>query len=226
MSRRQNEQLTDLRNAVPGIVIALDRERLDVEETAFARPDVAKRLAKAQSLLPNGLHFIVRDAWRPAFVQAQIYFEFIERFLRKHPTWSRERAIEETEKFVADWKGPTASGHMRGAAIDVRIVDAKGRRVPMRSTALTYQENAAPDHPKLPARLRKNREMLRRVMFAAGFVNVYNEFWHFSYGDHIWAKQTGQKEKFSVIPDFHGMYADRPCPCGSTKLFIHCHATS
>ncbi len=223
MTRRQNEQLIDLRKAVPGIVIALDRDRLDVEKTAFARPEVAKRLAQAQKLLPKGFHFIVRDAWRPTFVQAQIYFAFIERFLRTHPTWSRERAIEETEKFVADWKGSGASGHMRGAAIDLRIVDANGRRLPMRSTKLTYQENAAPDHPKLPTRLRNNRELLRQVMFAAGFVNVHNEFWHFAYGDHIWAKQTEKKEKYGVVTDFHGMYADRLCPCGSEKLFIACH---
>lgn len=218
-----SRSLIDLRKAVPGIVIALDRERLEIEKTAYARPEVAKRLAKARALLPSGYHFIVRDAWRPAFVQAQIYFDFIVSFQRKHPSWTRKRATEETEKFVANWKGPTASGHMRGAALDLRIVDVRGRRLPMRSSALTYQENAAPDHPRLSSRLRKNREMLRRVMFAAGFVNVHNEFWHFSYGDHIWAHQTGNPEKYGVIPDVGNMYTDRACPCGSGKKFHTCH---
>lgn len=221
---RNDEPLVDLRKVCPGVVIALDAERLKIERTAFARRTVARMLKRAQTLLPRGHRFVVRDAWRPAYVQAEILFGFIERFRSSHPSWSRARAGAEARKYAAPWKGRWASGHMTGGALDIRILDARGRRLPMRSRALSYQENARPDHPKLPSHLRKNRELLRRVMTAAGFSNHPLEFWHWSYGDAHWAKRERQgRAPYVVVPDHGGMYRDRPCPCGSGKLFTRCH---
>lgn len=226
LKARGDEPLVDLRKQCPGIVIALDAERLKVEKTAYARRTVARMLKHAQSLLPRGHRFIVRDAWRPAYVQADIVFGFIERFRRMHPSWSRRRAEAEAKTYAAPWKGTWASGHMTGGALDVRILDAHGRRLPMRSRTLTYQENAMPDHPRLPERLRKNRELLRRVMTAAGFSNHPLEFWHWSYGDAHWAKREGRSRAFyDVVPDHGRLYRGKPCPCGSGKLFIRCHGT-
>ena len=39
--------------------------------------------------------------------------------------------------------------------------------------------------------VRKNRRLLYHVMSAAGFVNYDGEWWHYSYGDRQWARQTG-----------------------------------
>nr|MDT0664632.1 M15 family metallopeptidase [Micromonospora sp. DSM 115978] len=38
---------------------------------------------------------------------------------------------------------------------------------------------------------RRNREVLRQAMTAAGFVNYPTEWWHWSYGDRYWALLTG-----------------------------------
>lgn len=218
-----SEPLVDITKYCPGVVLAIESERVAVEKTAYARLTVAKKLGEAQKLLPKGYRFIVRDAWRPAFIQTEIYFQFIERFTKKYPTWSKARIIKEVEKYVAPWKGKWASGHMVGAAIDLRIVDAQGRRLPMRSTKLTYQENAAPDHPKLPTRQKNNRALLRKVMSAVGFSNMPIEFWHWSYGDIHWARREKKKAIYGVVSNHKNMYSDRLCPCGSTKPYERCH---
>lgn len=220
-----NEPLVDVRMYCPSVKIALDKERLKKEKTAFVRRSVAKKLQKAQKLLPTGMYFVVRDAWRPAYVQAKIFFWFLERGAKLFPKFTKaqiKHAIENT--YVAPWKGKKASGHMTGGALDIRVIDARGRKIPMVTKKLSYTENAAPEHPKLPAYLKRNRMILRIAMAGAGFSNHHAEYWHWSYGDYYWAKR-GKKKKTLYLPiaDPHGMYKNEPCPCGSGKKFLQCH---
>ncbi len=220
----KNEVLVDLRKAVPGIVIALDKERMKIEKTAYARTMVARKLAAAQEMLPRGFHFIVRDAWRPAFVQVDIYFSFIKMFAKKYPRWSKMRLVQETKRYVAPWDGKWVSGHMTGAAIDIRIIDVNGRRISMRSKRLSYQENALPQPEGLPVMQKKNRKLLRDVMSAQGFSNMPIEFWHWSYGDSHWVKREKKRKLMYVIAvDHYGFYVGRHCPCGSERKFVSCH---
>ncbi len=37
------------------------------------------------------------------------------------------------------------------------------------------------------AEIRANRDLLNRVMSGAGFHRITHEWWHFSYGDQMWA---------------------------------------
>ena len=117
---------------------------------------------------------------------------FEKRFRRQHPSWTAERVRIEAGKFVAAAHGRFASGHMTGGAVDLRLIK-HGRRVPMRTKRLTYQENADPHHPKLPTYLLKNRQIMYEAMLKAGFSQCCNEFWHWSYGDVHWAKRMGRK---------------------------------
>ena len=184
-----HEPLVDVRRACPGIVIRLDKERRS-EKTAYVRKTVALMLNRAKKLLPRGMTFIIRDAWRPAAIQEKIMKDFVAMFRRKHSSWSLIRARREAEKYVAASKGPKASGHMTGGAIDIRLLK-NGKRVPMRSWKLTYQENAEPYQPKLPKYLQANREIMFNALRSVGFSQCRNEFWHWSYGDVQWAERTG-----------------------------------
>ncbi|MBQ4051251.1 MAG: hypothetical protein IJD13_06430, partial [Oscillospiraceae bacterium] len=42
---------------------------------------------------------------------------------------------------------------------------------------------------------RDNRRLLYHVMIRAGFTNYDGEWWHFDYGNPLWASRTG-KEPF------------------------------
>ena len=47
----------------------------------------------------------------------------------------------------------------------------------------------------------KNRRMLYNVMTAAGFTNLPSEWWHYDYGDNMWAQLTGGKAIYAGILD-------------------------
>ena len=43
--------------------------------------------------------------------------------------------------------------------------------------------------------------MLYNVMTAAGFTNLPSEWWHYDYGDNMWAQLTGGKPFYAGILD-------------------------
>lgn len=218
------EPLVDIKKYCPGIKINLGKERMRFEKTAYVRKKVAEMLRTAQKNLPNGMNFIINDAWRSAYVQARIYFGFIERFKKMHPKWTERKIIKEVEEYVADWKGIASSGHMSGGAVDIRLVDKYGHKIPMKKRGLTYQQNALSDQKLLPAYIRKNREIMFSALQKGGLSNYPKEYWHWSYGDYQWAKRNGKKTAiYGTISDVKGLYSKKMCPCGSLEKFIMCH---
>lgn len=223
--RDNGEPLVDVKKIVPGIKVWLGRRRNAIEPTAYLRETVARMLREAQKELPRGYHFALRDAWRPRYEQVRIYHWFLRTGRKRHPTWSEKKIVQAIGKYVAPWEGTDASGHLTGGAMDIRIMDARGRRIPMRTTKLSYEENALSVQPKLPAHLRRNRELMATALRSAGLSNYPLEYWHWSYGDYQWAKRTGAKTAiYAPVADVNGLYADRGCPCESGKPFMACHA--
>ncbi len=217
------EPLVDIKKYCPGIIIDIDKPRMKKEKTAYVRRTVAKMLHKAQTYLPNGWNFIIGDAWRPAYVQISIFYGFIKRFTKEHPDWTKKRVVQEANKFVAPWKEIDASGHMTGGALDLRLIDKKGRKIPMKCRKLTYQQNALPNPKLLPTYIRNNRKILFSAMEKAGFSNCSNEYWHWSYGDYWWAKRYKKSIAiYGIIKDSKHFYDNDPCPCGSGKKYKHC----
>ncbi len=186
-----NEPLVDLKKACPKLLFDLDRNRIKVEKTAFARKTVAKRLNRAISLLPLGLTFILVDAWRPQHIQEK-HIRWYTKFLaNKNRSWSKARVATEVKNYVHPSKGAYASGHLTGGALDISLAYKRGgKRLPLKSGKLTFQENALSHQSKLPGRIRKNREVMFTALLNAGFVNYHKEYWHWSYGDIRWAEIT------------------------------------
>jgi D-alanyl-D-alanine dipeptidase len=223
MLKANKEILVDLRKHCPGIKIHLDGNRLKLEKTAYTRLEVARRLRAAQKLLPAGWNFLVRDAWRPPYIQCEIYFEFLRRAREKYPRASEEQLREKIAKYVARWYGEKVSGHLTGGALDLRLIDKNGRRLPMISRRLSYEENATPLQPKLAPHIQKNRKIMADALRAAGFYNNKNEYWHWSYGDYYWARANGRRAAlYAVAPDHLKIYDKELCPCGSEKRFGEC----
>jgi D-alanyl-D-alanine dipeptidase len=65
-----------------------------------------------------------------------------------------------------------------------------GRKVPMKSSKLSYQENALSNQSKLPAHIQRNRQIMFRVLREVGLSNYPKEYWHWSFGDVWWAKRN------------------------------------
>ena len=58
----------------------------------------------------------------------------------------------------------------------------------MISKKRSFKDNASSNTQDLPKHIMKNRKFLAEIMEAAGFTNYEREYWHWCYGDYLWAK--------------------------------------
>lgn len=187
-----NEPLVDIKKLCPNIKIDLGKWRMKKGEIAYLRKTVAKMICRAEKKLPKGMTFIIGDAWRPQYIQVEIMKCFIKRFSKKYPKWPKNKIVKEVRKYVHPSSGKYASGHMTGGAVDLRLW-SNGKKIPMKSSKLTYQENAKSFQPKLPLYIQKNRNIMFTVLKKVGLFNYSKEYWHWSYGDIWWAKNNKKK---------------------------------
>jgi zinc D-Ala-D-Ala dipeptidase len=139
-------------------------QRLYAHARCLLHEAVARRLADVQrELRARGLGLVAHDCYRPLSVQKKM--------------WS----LVPDERYVADpQKG---SRHNRGAAVDVALVDARGRALPMPSAYDEFDERAHRDYTggtdPQAKEARANRALLEEVMQRHGFVGLPTEWWHF-----------------------------------------------
>lgn len=133
----------------------------------YLRAEVAQRLVKAhRALKRQGLGLKVYDCYRPFSVQ--------ERF------W----AIMPDERYVLEPKRENgvivkSSRHNKGAAVDVTLVDATGRELPMPTGYDDFTDKAHRDSKSATAEQRTNSLLLEKIMAAEGFEPLPTEWWHF-----------------------------------------------
>ncbi len=183
------ESLVKIEKFCPGLVVAAHVKR---DNQDFLRKTVVKKLCKAKQYLPKGMTFVIESAWRSPKVQKDIFEKFLKKAKTKYPSLSYQRAVKEVSKYVAPHKGKYVSGHITGGAVDLRLWK-NGKRISMKSSKLSYQENSKSIQPKLPKYLQKNRQIMFNALKKVGLSNHPKEFWHWSYGDSRWARQNKKK---------------------------------
>jgi len=133
----------------------------------YLRQDIANRLVRVQKLLQRqGLGLKVYDCYRPFSVQ--------EQFWRIMPD---ERYVLEPVR--KDGQMVKSSRHNRGAAVDVTLVDRKGRERPMPTEFDDFTEKAHRDSVAASSEARNNSKILERAMASQGFDPLPTEWWHF-----------------------------------------------
>lgn len=168
------------------------------------RRSVAQKLSRIDARLrAAGLRLHVFDAFRPRAVQAFFHDRWMPARLRaERPGISEDELRVEVERF---WAAPTERAdspapHETGGAVDLTIALARnGEALPMGSLFDDMHAVAATDHFETggeasytAAEARLNRRLLYWLMDGEGFANNPNEWWHFSWGDQMWARLTGR----------------------------------
>lgn len=177
-----NEPLVNIKNADVKLFFG---DRLKNEKQVLLRKSVADMLFKAAKSLPQGKYLIVYDAYRPLQKQMEIWNKKFKFFKDKYPEESEEQITKRTKAVVADPR-IGYGGHQTGGATDVGLCDENGQELNM-GTAYSASEAAIrTNHPVNPF-AEANRKLLLRTMQKQGFVNYPNEWWHFCYGDKMWA---------------------------------------
>lgn len=137
------------------------------EARAFLQRPAAKALVKVhKKLKKQGLGLVIYDGYRPWTI-TKLFWDSVK---------------PEQRMFVAD---PTkGSKHNRGCAVDLSIFDLKtGKDVPMPSAYDEFSQRASPKYAGGTEEETRNRELLRSLMEAEGFIVNENEWWHFDYKD-------------------------------------------
>lgn len=173
----------------------------------LVRRDVAQRLAAVNARLsPYGLELWVFDAWRPIDVQNFFHDQWMPDYLRQtRPDLTGPALQEEVARYWAkgapegriDPNSPPP--HATGGAVDLTLRDQdSGAQLFMGSifddvTALSNTDafEATDDAMSFSAlEARDNRRLLFWLMAGEGFANNPTEWWHFSFGDQMWARIT------------------------------------
>lgn len=130
------------------------------------RRGVAERLKVAQQYLVQHwrLRLKIWDAYRPASAQ-QILWDRV-----KNPEFSSDPA-----------KGHSL--HARGVAVDVTLVDMKGKDVPMPTDFDDFTPAARDEYTGTDPEVAKNMRHLKHAMHQAGFYGFYTEWWHYMAAD-------------------------------------------
>jgi D-alanyl-D-alanine dipeptidase len=129
---------------------------------ALLRRSVAERLNRAQQFVQDrGFSLKVWDAYRPASAHRQLW-----------------NAVRNPAYVVA----PSASGslHGWGAAVDVTLVDFRGREVRMPTDFDAFSDAAGYDYHGKDPEIAFNLGTLKRAMSEAGFRHIRDEWWHYS----------------------------------------------
>lgn len=152
-----------------------------------------------------GLELWLFDGWRPQAVQAYFHDHWFPAELRRRkPHLSEETLLAEVETY---WAAPSEgdaspSPHSTGGAVDLTLRWRDGEQLWMGSLFDDASAIAHTDHFEHLAdgekfsfsdeEARANRRLLYWLMVEAGFASNPTEWWHYSYGDQMWAKLTGQ----------------------------------
>jgi D-alanyl-D-alanine dipeptidase len=182
------------------------------------RAGVLERLLKVALRLEQlrpGFRLRIHDAYRPIPVQ-RFMIEHAVHQLASARGYAPESMTEEERarvlyEVLAFWASPsedpaTPPPHSTGAALDVTLLDGDGRLVQMGSEVDEISERSRPDHfagsaLTSEAQYHEHRETLRQVMSAGGFLRHPEEWWHFSFGDQLWAwsrRQSGDPAAVAI----------------------------
>ncbi|MCR8147715.1 M15 family metallopeptidase, partial [Pseudomonas aeruginosa] len=165
-----------------------------------ARGEVFERLLRVAAALPGGVRLVVLDAWRPFAVQQYLYDSLSSALAAHYPRAGEAELERLTRQFVSPPSSSreAPSPHLTGGAVDVTLCDAQGRwldmgsafdeAVPASYTAY-FERLAEPDTRQ--RRVRDHRRLLYHAMLDAGFSNLPSEWWHYDFGDQLWAWHTG-----------------------------------
>lgn len=155
---------------------------------------VHDKVMKSIENLPDGLCFMLFDAFRPRERQWELWNPTFAKIAKENPNWSKERVYQESSRWVAPPDG-YGSGHQAGAAIDIKLAYPDRTELDFGGPMKGLSGIAPTDWPVAP-NIRKNRDLLVKLMHDVGMVNYPDEWWHFSYGDRLWAEITGRNEAF------------------------------
>ena len=167
------KKMIELKTIIPSVIYDLRYSTKDnfvmqplyprFTSVTFLRLPAANALANVQKeLSEKGLGLKIFDAYRPYSVTVK-FWELVK-----------------DERYVAN--PSKGSGHNRGLAVDLTIIDLKtGKELDMGTGFDNFTDTAHHTFTALPETVLNNRKLLKEVMLKYGFKLFETEWWHYSW---------------------------------------------
>lgn len=169
-SKNTTKMMVDIRKAIPAIMLDLryagtgnfmHSTLYPPIKTTYLRRSATDALVKVEEALKKQkLGIKIWDGYRPYAVTEKMW-----------------EPIKD-DRYAADPK--FGSGHNRGVAVDVTIINLRTKKELNMGTGFdNFSDTAHIDFKNLPAAVLANRQLLKSVMEQYGFKALDTEWWHF-----------------------------------------------
>jgi D-alanyl-D-alanine dipeptidase len=161
----------------------------------LVRAEVVEKVGRISELLDKeDKVLIIRSAWR-SFEHQQLLWEYyFEMIQKEQPDQPIEIIGDIVSGFIA---AREKSMHATGGAVDALIYDLKNDCIMGFGTnngyKIEHNNECHPFHPGITPRAKENRKLLIDLFVNEDFVCDLKEYWHFDYGNAIWAIEKGQQ---------------------------------
>lgn len=153
-------------------------------EDLYGRESVVKKITRVASILESqGLAMIVYELYRSPDKQNKMRIEQKATLQQQFQEYSEQQITTILNRRISSEGG----GHQTGGAIDLTICKTNGEALDMGTSYLEFNASTPTNSKRLTTKQIENRALLVTLMKDAGFVNYPLEWWHYSYGDKMWA---------------------------------------
>lgn len=167
-------------------------------ETIYVREGMLKRLRQAAEILSaygQDLQLEVVYGYRALQIQKRLFEKYKAELASKY---EGKELLAAVHRLIAV---PEVAGHPAGAAVDIQILEDSQPRN-FGTTIHQFVPDTFTFSPFINREAWQNRQLLRRIMMAAGFAPFDGEWWHFSYGDKEWAKYYDRRNALYEQEEF------------------------
>lgn len=171
--------------------IIFNKETL--EEPILIRKQVLFKLYRIADSLPEGVNLKIYKTFRSRIKMSEAFEAAIKEVTDKNHQIGRHEAIK-MAKFKTDDPKGSLGGHETGGAVDVALCDDNGVDHNYGTKFHEYNDFTFTYSSHITKEQKKNRKHLVKIMRRQGFVNFPGEWWHFSYGDRMWAAYKGKRD--------------------------------
>lgn len=147
----------------------------------------------SETLEEKGYRLKIYDAYRSYDDQKKSWEKRLKETRNEHP----DADIKELERLTSlKVAKPTKGhgGHQTGGAIDVTLIDKDGNELDMGTKYAEHNSKTRTDSKEITQKQMENRKILYNALIDADFVNFPAEWWHYCYGDNMWAAYKNKKK--------------------------------
>lgn len=180
-----------MENNDPMVQLQAEKDFIKIDGKSYlGRKGMIDRLLKAaKEVSKKDCRLRIYQIYRSPETQTNRRNELYEQLKQEYPDYEETEILHLLNIGIAGVGG----GHQTGGSVDLGLCDQDGRDLDMGTKYLEHNAKTKTRCMALTEEQRSNRRVLVDAMQRAGFVNYPAEWWHFSYGDKMWAAYSSKK---------------------------------